>query len=200
MHMYFSDEYILCKLQSSNAESAKGKGSILSIIGTPFDVVGIHFCDLLLLHCQGAQSKAPRAFPLSKSKFRESRIEFCSSHIPRSLADLILTTWVPNLSMIPSIMVFCKRPRKILMAIISDPYIIRLTPVIKVPLRQNSEAREEELKERVDFGHSGGSREGGVAAKRAKREETREERRKANNEWGKKEGNMTNHHPLGLPL
>ena len=62
---------------SSNAESAKGKGSILSIIGTPFDDVGIHFCDLLL-HCQGAQSKAPRAFPLSKSKFRESRIEFCS--------------------------------------------------------------------------------------------------------------------------
>ena len=44
------------------------------------------------------------------------------------------------------------------MAIISGPFIIRLTPD-KVPLRQNSEAldgrREEELKERVDFGHSG---------------------------------------------
>ena len=140
----YSDDYILCKLQSSNAESAKGKGSILSIIGTPFDVVGIHFCDLLL-HCQGAQSKAPRAFPLSKSKFRESRIEFCSSHIPRSLADLILTTWVPNLFMITLIMmVFCQRPGKIWMAIISGsgPFITGLTPV-KVPLRQNGTGRKE---------------------------------------------------------
>ena len=72
------------------------------------------------------------------------------------------------------------------MANISGPYITGKTPV-KVPLRQNFEAREgrreEELKERVDFGHS----------VRQPRERERAERhgktcKKGRNTGGAKEG------------
>ena len=90
MLMYFSDENILCKLQSSMQRARRARAAFCQS-SEPLLTMLVYTFVICSCRSLRAQSKAPRAFPLSKSKFRESRIEFCSSQIPRSLADLILT-------------------------------------------------------------------------------------------------------------
>ena len=73
--IYLTNEIILllsCLARNTVCHAASAKGSILSIIGTPFDVV-----DTLLWFAAACSIKGAEYIPLSKSKFRESRVEFC---------------------------------------------------------------------------------------------------------------------------